>query len=83
MFFSTTIQTDSRYYQRYLIGRSLPSKSPPSYGHICKRINKIKVDIKGEVQGETKMAIDDDYIMITIDSSGAKITNRGQWMDKN
>lgn len=25
---------------------------------------------------------DDDYIMISIDSSGAKITNRGQWMDK-
>ena len=64
-----------------IIGRSLPSKSPPSYGHICKRINKINVDIKGGVQGESKMA-DDDYIMISIDSSGAKITNRGQWMDK-
>jgi len=65
-----------------IIGRSLPSKSPPpSYGHICKRINKINVDIKGGVQGESKMA-DDDYIVITIDSSGAKITNRGQWMDK-
>ena len=64
-----------------IIGRSLPSKSRPSYGHICKRINKINVDIKGGVQGESKMA-DDDYIMISIDSSGAKITNRGQWMDK-
>jgi hypothetical protein len=63
------------------MGRSLPSNSPPSYGHICKRINKINVDIKGGVQGESKMA-DDDYIMISIDSNGAKITHRGQWMDK-
>lgn len=64
-----------------ILGRRLPSKSPPSYGHIRKRINKINVDIKGGVEGESKMA-DDDYITISIDGSVAKITNRGQWMDK-
>lgn len=32
--------------------------------------------------GGHKTADDDDYIIMSIDSSGAKITNRGQWMDK-
>jgi Transposase DDE domain len=55
-------------------GKNLPFK--PSYGHICKRINKLSVDIK-----KGKIA-DDDYIILSIDSTGTKITNRGQWMDK-
>jgi Transposase DDE domain len=72
----------------------LDSKSP-SYGHICKRINKLDVGIRevggvgeGGMEGvDNKTADegnddDDDYIMISIDSSGTKITNRGQWMDK-
>lgn len=57
-------------------GKNLPSK--PSYGHICKRINKLNVDIGKR----DKMDDDDDYIIISIDSTGIKITNRGQWMDK-
>lgn len=57
-------------------GKSLPSK--PSYGHICKRINKLNVDIGKRA----KMEDDDEYIIISIDSTGIKITNRGQWMDK-
>lgn len=65
-----------------IVGRSLPSKSSPSYGHICKRTNKLNVDIKWE-GGNTAVDDDDECIMISIDSSsGAKITNRGQWMDK-
>jgi hypothetical protein len=60
-------------------GKNLHSKSP-SYGHICKRINKLNVEIRGA--GGDKTANDDDYIMMSIDSSGTKITNRGQWMDK-
>lgn len=51
-------------------GKRLPSN--PSYGHICKRINKLNIDIKRE-------KIVDDLI-ITIDSTGIKVTNRGQWM---
>jgi hypothetical protein len=39
-----------------ILGRSLSSKFPPSCGDICKRINKINVDIKGGVEGESKMA---------------------------
>ena len=53
--------------------KNLHSKSP-SYGHICKRINKLNIDIKKD---------DDDYVddlIISIDSTGIKVTNRGQWM---
>jgi len=56
-------------------GKRLPA-NPPSYGHICKRINKLNIDIKRD-----KMDDDDDLI-ISIDSTGIKITNRSQWMDE-
>lgn len=53
-------------------GKNLPDH--PSYGHICKRINKLKVDFISSIK-----AVDDDMI-IAIDSTGIKVTNRGQWM---
>jgi hypothetical protein len=62
-------------------GRSLQSKSPPSYGQICKRINKLNVDIKGGGGGDKK-ANGDEYLIISMDTTGIKITNRRQWMDK-
>ena len=52
-------------------GKSFPSH--PSYGHICKRINKLNIKIKEEDD------IDED-IVIAVDSTGIKVTNRGQWM---
>jgi len=55
-------------------GKRLPSN--PSYGHICKRINKLDVDL-------VKVGIDDDDdLIIATDSTGIKVTNRGQWMNK-
>jgi len=61
-------------------GKTLPEKSP-SYGHICKRINKLNVNINN---GREKNDDDDDdrYIIIAADSTGIKLTNRGQWMDE-
>src|SRR4051812_3944830 len=61
-------------------GKSLPSK--PSYGHICKRINRLSVNINN---GHVKKDDDDDdgYIIIAADSTtGIKVTNRGLsgWM---
>ncbi len=53
-------------------GKNLPDH--PSYGHICKRINKLKVDFISSIKG-----VDDD-MTIAIDSTGIKVTNRGQWM---
>jgi len=55
-------------------GKSLPG-NPPSYGHICKRINKLNIDIKRD-------KIEDDDLVISIDSTGIKVTNRGQWMNE-
>jgi hypothetical protein len=52
-------------------GKSFPSH--PSYGHICKRTNKLNIKIKEEDD------IDED-IVIAVDSTGIKVTNRGQWM---
>jgi hypothetical protein len=55
-------------------GKRLPGN--PSYGHICKRINKLNIDIKrGKMDDD-----DDDDLIISIDSTGIKATNRGQWM---
>jgi len=59
-------------------GKTLPEKSP-SYGHICKRINKLNVNINN---GHVKKDDDDGYIIIAADSTGIKVTNRGQWMDE-
>jgi hypothetical protein len=58
-------------------GKNLPEKSP-SYGHICKRINKLNVDINDHDSKDD----DDEYIIIAADSTGIKVTNRGQWMDE-
>jgi hypothetical protein len=57
-------------------GKRLPEK-PPSYGHICKRINKLNVNITNDNTDD-----DDDYIIIAIDGTGIKVTNRGQWMSE-
>jgi len=62
-------------------GKTLPEKSP-SYGHICKRINKLNVNINnGHVKKEQEEDDDDDddddgYIIIAADSTGIKVTNR-------
>jgi Transposase DDE domain len=53
-------------------GKSLPVDKQPSYSQICRRTNKINIDING--------SIDDDFVIIAVDSTGIKVTNRGQWM---
>jgi hypothetical protein len=40
---------------------------------ICRRTNKLDIDINSSID-------DDDYIIIAADSTGIKVTNRGQWM---
>jgi len=57
-------------------GKNLPEK-PPSYGHICKRINKLDINITNDNTDD-----DDEYIIIAIDGTGIKVTNRGQWMSE-
>jgi hypothetical protein len=62
-------------------GKRLPSNSP-SYGHICKRINKLSIDIKRDGTGDGDGDGDGDDLMISIVSTGIKVTNRGQWMSE-
>ncbi len=56
-------------------GKNLPNH--PSYSQICRRVNKLDI---------TSKKLDDDYdddgIIIAIDSTGIKVTNRGQWMQE-
>lgn len=59
-------------------GKTLPNH--PSYGHICKRINRLNVNINNSIKRDDDDDNDDDYIVIGVDSTGIKVTNRGQWM---
>ena len=55
-------------------GKSLPGH--PSYGHICKRVNSLKAGFNSSIK------TGDDDLIIAIDSTGIKVTNRGQWMSE-
>ena len=52
--------------------------SIPDYTTINRRINLLDVKIKG-IDNKDKDS-KDEYIVIAIDSTGIKVTNRGQWM---
>src|SRR3954463_2744421 len=49
--------------------------SIPDYTTINRRINKLDIPIN-----TAKDVSKDEYIVIAIDSTGIKVTNRGQWM---
>jgi uncharacterized protein YneR len=50
--------------------------SIPDYTTISRRINKLDIKIKDNKYWEFQ----DDYLIIAIDSTGIKVTNRGQWL---
>jgi IS5 family transposase len=52
--------------------------SIPDYTTINRRINRLNIKIK-DVDNKDK-DFEDKYIVIAIDSTGIKVTNRGQWM---
>lgn len=54
-------------------GKNLPVH--PSYSQICRRANKLDIASK-------RLSDDDDCIIIALDSTGIRITNRGQWMQE-
>jgi Transposase DDE domain len=52
--------------------------SIPNYTTINRRINRLDIKIK---DGDNKdKDFEDEYIIIAVDSTGIKVTNRGQWM---
>jgi hypothetical protein len=58
-------------------GKSLPDH-PTSYSQICRIVNKL--DVSTNRSDDDDDDDDDKDIIIAIDSTGIKITNRGQWM---
>ena len=48
----------------------------PDYTTISRRINRLDIKIDDSKNKQFK----DEYIVIAIDSTGIKVTNRGQWM---
>ncbi len=52
--------------------------SIPDYTTINRRINRLDIKIK-DTDSKNK-EFEDEYIVIAIDSTGIKVTNRGQWM---
>src|SRR6185312_3687010 len=51
--------------------------SIPDFTTISRRINKLDIKIKEDNKDKE---FEDQYIIIAIDSTGIKVTNRGQWM---
>src|SRR6185437_10777235 len=46
----------------------------PCYSQICQRVNKL------DIHNNRTSIDDDDDVIIAADSTGIKVTNRGQWM---
>jgi hypothetical protein len=53
--------------------------SIPDYTTISRRINRLDIKIKDTTDSKN-MEFKDEYIVIAVDSTGIKVTNRGQWM---
>ena len=51
--------------------------SIPDYSTISRRINKLYIKVK---EDDKSKEFEVEYITIAIDSTGIKVTNRGQWM---
>jgi transposase len=49
--------------------------SIPDYSRICRRINRLDIKI-----GANNSSLHDDNFVIAIDSTGVKVTNRGEWI---
>ena len=51
--------------------------SIPDYSRICKRINRLNITISDDDKSSLQH---DDYFVIAIDSTGIKVSNRGEWI---
>ena len=51
--------------------------SVPDYSRICRRINRLDIKIN---DGYKSSLQHDDFFVIAIDSTGIKVSNRGEWI---
>ena len=54
--------------------------SIPDYSRICRRINRLNIKINDDDDDDRHNLANDDYFVIAIDSTGIKISNRGEWI---
>src|SRR5215203_2472768 len=54
--------------------------SIPDYSRICRRINRLDIKIDDDDDQDKSSLQHDDYFVIAIDSTGIKVTNRGEWI---
>ncbi len=53
--------------------------SIPDYSGICRRINRLDIKIDDDDQDKSTLQHDDNFVIV-IDSTGVKVTNRGEWI---
>ena len=53
--------------------------SIPDYSNISRRINRLDIKISSD-DDVNKSNLFDDYFIIAIDSTGIKVSNRGEWI---
>src|SRR3954471_1343751 len=65
--------------RRYCTRGHAKGKVPdiPDYSTISRRINRLNVKIK---EDNKVKEFEEEYIVVGIDSTGIKVTNRGQWL---
>jgi len=56
--------------------------SVPDYSNISRRINRLNIKINDDDDDDDdKCSLQhDDYFVIAIDSTGIKVSNRGEWI---
>ena len=55
--------------------------SIPDYSRICRRINRLNIKINDDNDVNNNSSLQhDDYFIIAIDSTGIKVSNRGEWI---
>jgi hypothetical protein len=69
-------QTEEGITQAHAKGKV---SSIPDFTTINRRINRLDIKIKDTPDSKNK-EFEDEYIVIAADSTGIKVTNRGQWM---
>src|SRR5215216_1948279 len=53
--------------------------SIPDYSRICRRINRLNIKIDDDETTKSSLQ-HDEYFVIAIDSTGVKVSNRGEWI---
>ena len=53
--------------------------SIPDYSNISRRINRLNIKINDDDANKSSLQYD-DYFVIAIDSTGIKVSNRGEWI---